>query len=260
MRRGALIAYLLVMCLLAVCSRAPVAHASARVEALVGPDGVAVKIVLSNVTASLYELMKSHPEAFNETTVPRAMVKYVEAMKFGEAHYSRTDIEFDDATRTVVLSFTLAGDGVLSFHYNKTTMARIYKLNAAWRKADVSVKSDNKVLLKLNFSSYFGAPLEKWELVDYDLGGGDVRKALYMNSTAEDRLDPVWYFILPKDAKFLEAKGDTLTFESPPRPTDLFMASPFWPFLIVVAVTGLAVIYRKASVRLVAPGGGGRGA
>ena len=234
---------------------ASVAHASARVEAMVEPPSVLVHIALEGVNASLYALMRSHPAAFNETTVPEAVRTFMLANGYDRVNYTDASISFDDGTRAVELSFRLMGEDVLSFRYNRTTMARLYELNVLWRRTDVVAREGAEELFRLNFSAYFAAPLEKWEQTEYALPSGEVRPALRLESEAADELDPVFILVLPRGARVLEAREDTLVFELPPRPWELFMASPFWPLMAVVAITGAAAFSRRAVVKWVRPGG-----
>ncbi|RLI08944.1 hypothetical protein DRO32_01540, partial [Candidatus Bathyarchaeota archaeon] len=224
------------------------AHASLAVEAHVGVEQITVKLELHDISQALYQRMLNARPALNETTIPEAILAYMEEEGLEDVYYKDPELSFDNASRTVKASFTLAGRGLVDFSYNRTTMARTYEVEAGWRKADVEVREGGRVLLKLNFSSYFGLPLGKWQVVGY---GG--REALFLNSTTEDELDPVWYFVLPKGARLVRASGDKFTFELPATFMDKFLASPFWPFLAVVAAILVAISYRKAAVRLVRP-------
>ncbi len=237
--------------LLACQGLAGTAGASLEVKAYVDVGRISVRIVLSNVNATLYErILASRPD-FNNSTIPEAVVSYLSEQGVKGVYYRRPSLTFDNETRTVRASFTLAGKGLVKFYYNRTTMARLYEVQAGWRKADVEIKHGRTVVLRLNFSSYFGAPLQKWEVVRLENG---TREALFLNSTAEEGFDPAWYFVLPKGARLVKASGDTFTFELPARPMDKFLASPFWPFMGVVAAVLIAVFYRRAAVRLVRPG------
>jgi len=234
---------------------------SVRVTASVAPDHVAVEIRLTGVNASLYELMRMHAEAFNETTVPEAIKAYLAGRGLKDVYYHDASMSFNDTAREVRMSFVLAGRDLIWFRYNRTDMSRIYELRADWRKADVVVESGGERLLRLNFSSYFGTPLREWEKGDYEVAPGDVRFSLFLNSTVEDKLfgnatgRAFWRFVLPAGAEFLEVRGDMILFRMPPGPLDLFMASPFWPLLAIIVVTGVAVAYRRAAVKFVKPGG-----
>ena len=90
---------------LVLLTPAKIAHASANVEALVEPPSVSIHIALKGVNASLYALMRSHPKAFNETTVPEAVKAFMLANGYEEVNYTETTIGFDDATWTVEISF-----------------------------------------------------------------------------------------------------------------------------------------------------------
>ena len=229
------------------------ASASLEVRAQIYPDGVSVEIELANLNASIYEGLRAHAEVFNETTVPMAVVEHLREGGLEEVAFLQPSIVFNDTERTVRMSFVLVGRDLMSFRFNTTSMTRIYEVNASWRKTDIDVVCEEGRLISLNFSSYFGAPLRDWEVVELDLGGGDVRSALLLNSTAETLFDPLCYLILPRGAKLLEAREDTVVFEMPKDPLDAFMASAIWPLLVVMAVVGLAISYRKTSIRLVKP-------
>ena len=233
--------------LLASLTSAP-AEASLTVEAWVGIGEVEVSIILADMNASLYtSLLAARPD-FGNTTIPEAIISYLAEQGIKDVYYRRPSLEFDNKTRTIRASFLLAGKGIMAFSYNKTTMARTYKVNASWRKACVRVRHGRSLILKLNFSAYFGVPLQKWEVVCYP---NTTRKALFLNSTAGEGFDPIWYFVLPEGAEVVEARGDTFVFELPARPLDKFLASPFWPFMAVVLAVLICVAYRKAAVRFV---------
>ena len=252
MERTGLLSLTLILTAVLLASQglAGIAHASLDVEARVDVGQIAVSIVLSNLNATLYErLLASRPD-FNNSTIPEAIISYLSEQGVKDIYYRRPSLTFDNQTRTIRASFTLTGKGLVKFSYNKTTMARLYEVQAGWRKADVEIKHGRTVVLRLNFSSYFGAPLQKWEVVKYKNG---TREALFLNSTAEEGFDPAWYFVLPKDAKLVRASGDTFTFELPARSMDKFLASPFWPFISVVVAVLMAVFYRKAAVKFVKP-------
>ncbi len=235
--------------------------ADAQVVAEVGLDHVVVRVELTGLNSSLFEVLVAHPEALNESTIPDAMAKAAGEGVF----YLDPSLSFDNATRSLRASFTLAGSGLLSFSFNRTNVARIYKLKTGWRKTDVEVRLNETWAIRLNFSSFFRKPLARWEHLDrYELGPGDVREALLLNTTVEDALfenatgRATWVFVLPRGARFLravrEGAEELLVFEMPPDPWDMFAASPFWPFLMVIVAVGIAVAYRRASVRLVKPG------
>ena len=247
------VAVALAICLLAasIMPFASLAHASARVEAFLEPFAIGIHIRFSHVNASLYELMRGHPGAFNETTIPSTLVAFMREMGLEHVRHEGATMSFDDASRAIDVEFKLVGEDLMAFRYNKTTMERLYEVDMTWRKADVEAVEDGRLLFRLNFSSYFSAPLEEWERVEYVLPDGSVRQALFLNSTAADRLDPAFYVILPEGAELVEAEGDKVVFSLPPEPLDLFMASPFWPFLAVVLATALAAAYRRAAVKRV---------
>jgi len=237
--------------------------ADAGVEALVEVGSVSVRIELSNVNSTLFERITNYSSALNETTIPEAIVNAI-----GEgAFYVDPAIALNGTTRTISASFKLLGSALMDFEFNRTSMARTYRLRTSWRKTDVEAWYNRTLrVVKLNFSSFFGKPLRKWEhLAHYELAPGDIREALLLNTTVRDGLfengtgRATWIFVLPRGAKFLravrEGNEEFLLFEMPPEPLDAFMASPFWPFLIIVVAVGAAVAYRRASVRLVRPEG-----
>ena len=231
------------------------------VEAMVEIGSVAIYIELSNVNATIMEKIANFSSALNETTIPEAMIDAIGEGVF----YVDPALSFNETTRTINASFKLVGRELMDFEFNRTSMAKIYKLRTSWRKTDVEAWYNKTLMVvKLNFSSFFKRPLEKWEhLKDYALGPGETREALLLNTTVRDELfenrtgRAIWLFVLPKNARFLrairEGNEEFLLFEMPPEAFEAFMASPFWPFLLILMVVGLAVAYRKASVKLVKP-------
>lgn len=241
---------------------AGVAQASVSVSAYVAVGEVSVQIELAGLNATIYDLARTHAGAFNETTVPEAIRAYLADKGLEGIYYRDASISFNDTAKSISISFTLVGKGLMDFRYNKTDMSRIYELRADWRKVDVPVRDGGELLFKINFSSYFSKPLQEWEEGECEVAPGDVRPCLSLNSTVEDRLFNTsswafWCFILPRGAEFLWAKGDTLSFRMPPEPLDLFIASPFWPFLAIVVIVGVAVAYRRMAIKLVKPEAGG---
>ena len=238
-----------------------VALADIEVEALVEIGSVTVRIEISNVNSTLMEKIANYSSALNETTIPEAMIDAVGEGVF----YIDPSLAMNETTRTISASFRLVGRALMDFEFNKTSMTKVYKLRTSWRKTDVEAWYNKTLMIvKLNFSSFFKRPLKKWEhLTDYELGPGDTREALLLNATVRDGLfengtgRAVWLFVLPRGARFLRAvkEGDEefLLFELPPGALDIFMASPFWPFLLIVMAVGIAVAYRRASVKLVRP-------
>ena len=260
--RGAL-PFVLALSLLVLLSSALVAEAlaNAEVEALIDVGSISVRIELSDINATLMGKIANFSSALNETTIPEAVVDAIGEGVF----YVEPSIALDEEARTINASFKLLGQALMDFEFNRTSMAKMYKVRTSWRKTDVEAWYNKTLMIvRLNFSSFFKRPLRKWEHVrDYELGPGDVREALLLNITVRDALfengtgRATWAFVLPRGARFLravqEGEEEFLVFEVPPGPLEILMASPFWPFLLIVMAVGLAVAYRRASVRLVKP-------
>ena len=258
-----MLSLVLALSLLVLLSSMPMAKAfaDAEVEALIDVGSISIHIELSNLNATLVEKIANFSSALNETTIPEAIVDAIGEGVF----YIDPSLAINETTRTMRASFKLLGRALMDFEFNKTSMARMYKVRTSWRRTDVEAWYNKTLMVvRLNFSSFFKKPLRKWEhLTNYELGPGDIREALLLNATVRDALfengtgRAIWFFVLPRGAKFLravkEGGEEFLIFEMPPEPLEIFMASPFWPFLLVAMAVGLAVAYRKASVKLVKP-------
>jgi len=126
----------------------------------------------------------------------------------------------------------LSGSDIITFTFNKTTMARLYQVRTEWRKFNVNLTEN----FSIDFTKYFGTPMAAWERIDSE-------KAYYHEYT-EDSLTSSCKFVLPKTATNIQVIGDTIFFETPPLLEDVLLNSPFLILGALIIVIIIAFIYR----------------
>ena len=77
------------------------AHASLAVEAHVGVEQITVKLELHDISQALYQRMLNARPALNETTIPEAILAYMEEEGLEDVYYKDPELSFDNASRTV---------------------------------------------------------------------------------------------------------------------------------------------------------------
>jgi len=114
-------------------------------------------------------------------------------------------------------------------------MAKVYHVRTDWRKFQVNLTSG----FSLNFTEYFGEPVENWPRINYTLNA-KTHPAYYYNFT-----DSKCYFILPAAATNVQVVGDVITFELPLSFGDSLLNSPFLILGALLVVVIAFSLYRK---------------
>lgn len=218
------------------------AHASATIKAVINEE-ISVVFYFENITSPKYRYL------FNETTFPQIIVDNLEQLNLTRVTYSlpESPIEFDNSTRSMRARFYLSGSDILSFTYNKTSMAKTYRVRTEWRKFYANFTGpEGDHVLTLNFTEYFGKPLNEWNFTEHYLLNNEKRSAYFYNYTGPSPFDSLYMsFVLPQGAIPQSPEGDTIIFEFPPVFWDVLLNSPI-PIvgaLIIVSIT--AFLYRR---------------
>jgi len=230
----------LLLCLLFAASIAPV-NASITVEALVS-DNFHVYFGFRDINFTIYNNIRTHPEIFNSTSIPRAIIRNLEKQDLMKVSYQLISQDpFNDAEKSINVEFYLGGEDILSYTVDRTTLVRTYNARTGWIRFDIKL-SDT---LTLNFATYFDTLVSNWQRINRTING-NVHSAFYYNSTVGTApFDALCYFVLPIAAMNVRAVEDTLTFEMPPLLEDTLIDSPVLILGAIMAAITVAVIYRK---------------
>jgi len=211
---------------------APV-HASVSVESTVG-DNVNIICNLVNLDPTIYNEAIANQQLFNSSSIPQIIVKNLEKQNLTNVNYRFQPNAYDNATKTITVSFYLNGSDIISFTTNRTTMRKTYQVKTQWRKFQVNLTNS----FLIDFAQHFAEPVEKWQKPN---------QTTYYIETHETGFFNVLSFKLnlPATAINVQAQGDTITYEVPPHFEDLFLNSPFLILAVLVLVIIVALIYRR---------------
>jgi hypothetical protein len=206
------------------------AHASVSVESTVNESIYAV-YNFQNLNSTVYDEVKNNPQ-FNVSTIPMTIVRNLENQGRIQVNWGfgpQADLVFNDAARTVQVSFYLWGSDIISSGVNQTTMKRTCQVKTDWRKFQLSLTSS----FSLNFTQILAKPVAEWQKTnEYTF--------LYEGQ------DISFKFILPQTATQVQAQEDTITFEAGSLSFwDIFLNSPFLILAVLIIVVIIALIYRK---------------
>jgi hypothetical protein len=200
-----------------------------------------------NINSSVWDKIQNNRDLFNGTTFPKIIIDNLEVYGLN-ATFSLPDnpIKFDNLTKSMNASFYLSGSDIISFSFNRDTMAKTYRVRTEWRKFYANfTDAQGEQILFLNFAEYFGTPVSSWEKINYTLNGKE-HPAYFCNfTTAQSDFDPLFYFVLPAGAINVQANGDTIIFEFPPDLGDILLNSPFPIVGALIIITIAIVLYRK---------------
>lgn len=212
------------------------AYASVEMQATID-ENVHVAFTLENITSTVYDEIKQNEPIFNITTIPRTIIKTLEDQDLTRATYGyahENGIIFNDTTRSLHTEFFLAGSDIISFTLNEATMNRTYQVQTEWRKFQVDLTQN----LTLDFAQYFDAPVSNWTY-------NDSEKTYHYEYTEADSFDPSFSFVLPPTAHNVQTTDDTITFEIPSPPEDIWLASPFLILVALIIGIMVALLYRR---------------
>ena len=224
------------------------AHASVTIEAVIN-EGVSVVFYFENITSTIWNNITSpkYRYLFNETTFPQIIVENLEQLNLTRVTYSLASIEFDNSTRSMRARFYLSGSDILSFDYNKTSMAKTYRVRTEWRKFYANFTGpEGDHILTLNFTEYFGKPLNEWNFTEDYLLNNENRSAYFYNYTGPSPFDSLYMaFVLPQGAIPRSPEGDIIIFEFPPAFWDVLLNSPIPIVGVLIIVSVAAFLYRR---------------
>lgn len=211
------------------------AYASVELKATID-QSIHVVLELRNINATIYEEIRDESD-LDETKVPRI----IEA-NLGERGLENVDyglplepLTFDDIEKSITVAFLLWGSDILESTFSTETMRRTYRVRTDWRWFELNLTDD----LSLNFTKYFEEPLSAWDFDD------ETHPTYYHNFTSTILLDPVCYFILPREATNVHVEGEFIVFELPPSLGESLVNSPFLILGGVVVVIAIAFLYRS---------------
>ena len=209
-------------------------HASVTMEATID-QSIHVVLNFENVNSTIYDEIKQNKQTFNVTTIPLIIVKNLEQQGLTRVRWGYSqEIDFDNSTNSIHAEFFLTGSDIITFTFNKTTMARLYQVRTEWRKFDVSLTEN----FPGNFINYFGTPIIQWNYIDSE-------KAYYFEYRGPDSFTASCKFVLPETATNIHATGDTIFFETPPLLEDVLLNSTFLILGALITVIIIAFIYRR---------------
>jgi len=229
MKKAVLVSVFLIV--LIVILVAPV-HASVSVESAVG-DNIAIIYNFKNLDETIYNEAMANDQ-FNSSTIPKIIVKNLKEQNLTYINYGSQSITYDNATKTIRVSFYLNGSDIISSALNRTTMRKIYQVKTEWRKFQVNLTNS----FSIDFAQYFAEPVEKWQKLN---------QTTYYIETHETGFFDVLSFkiTLPATAINVQAQGDTITYEFPPYFEDIFLNSPFLILAVLIIIIIVALIYRR---------------
>jgi len=217
---------------------APV-HASVSVESTV-EDNVYVIYKFENLNSTIYNEVIAN-EQFNSSTIPQIIVKNLERQNLARVNYDFQPNMYDDATRTVRVSFYLGGSDIISFTVNRTTLRRTYQVKTEWRKFQVNLTSS---FPPIDFAQSFSEPVANWQKTNYTTGGSTHPTFYYETKSAGFLGTLSFYFILPTAASNIKVEGETITYEVPPYFEDVFLGSPFLILVALIIIIAIVLVYR----------------
>ena len=194
-------------------------------------ENVHVTFEFADIETQLYSEIKA--EGFNVSTIPNAIEGIFEQQGLTDAR-AICDLNqkiFDDYTRSMQVRFFLAGSDIISYTLNKTDMTRTFRLEAEWRKFEISFTQN----FSLDFEEHFGVPLTEWRQVSHT----------FEKSVEEDSIEMSFQFILPEEAFDIQAEEDTIIFKVPPVFEDKLLNSPFLILGVIIIVIMIVVVYRR---------------
>ncbi|KPV61734.1 MAG: hypothetical protein AOA66_1704 [Candidatus Bathyarchaeota archaeon BA2] len=222
----------LLFLLLVVALAMPV-HASVMTQAIIN-ENIQVLFDFRNIRSDIYGNI-----TITESTIPEIIKNNLMQRGLTNVDYRSGPLDYP-TENSVRVSFILFGSDVLNFTLKGETMTKTYYVRTDWIKFQVNLASD----FSIDFTEYFGKPVAEWEKIDYPLNG-EMHLAYMYNYTGPSSFDPVCYFILPTEAKNVNAVGDTIIFELPPSFEDSLLNSPFLILGALMVLNIAFFLYRK---------------
>ena len=223
----------LLFLLLVVVLVTPV-HASVTTQAIINQD-IQVLFDFRNISPDIYGNI-----TITETTIPETIKKNLMQRGLTHVDYRYAPLDFNSTENSLHVAFILFGSDILNVTVNTKVMTKAYRVRTDWRKFQVNLTNG----LSLNFTEYFGEPVERWQRINYTLNA-KTHPAYYYNFTDSNTIDPACYFILPAAATNVQVTGDILTFELPLSFGDSLLNSPFLILGALIVVNIALFLYRR---------------
>jgi hypothetical protein len=213
-------------------------HASIAVQAIIDQD-IHVAFNLENLNSTIYWTIKNE-NLITEPTIPNIILENLEKQNLSRVDVYTQPIVFDDSASAIYIAFSLTGSHILNFTVNTKSIAKTYYVRTDWRKFQVNLTNG----FSLNFTEYFGEPIERWQRINYTLNT-KTHPAYYCNFTDSNTFNPTCHFLLPAEATNVQAIGDAITFELPLSFADSLLNSPFLILGALIVVNIAFFAYRR---------------
>ena len=226
------------MFLLLIATFATSVNASVTVQAIIDQD-VHVTFSLENLNSTIYWAIKNE-NLITESTIPNTILENLEQQNLPHVDVYTQPIVFDDSASSIYVAFSLTGSSILNFTVNTKSVTRAYHARTDWRKFQLNLTEG----FSLNFTEYFGEPLEGWQGINYTLNA-ETNPAYYYDFTDINTFDPTCYFVLPAEATNVQVSGDAITFELPLSFADSLLNSPFLILGALIVINIASFAYRR---------------
>jgi len=223
----------LLFLLLVVVLVTPV-HASVTTQAIINQD-IQVLFDFRNISPDIYGNI-----TITDTTIPETIKNNLMQRGLTHVDYRYAPLDFNSTENSLHVAFILFGSDILNVTVNTKVMTKAYRVRTDWRKFQVDLTNG----FSLNFTEYFGEPVERWQRINYTLNA-KTHPAYYYNFTDSNTIDPACYFILPAAATNVQVTGDILTFELPLSFEDSLLNSPFLILGALIVVNIAFFLYRR---------------
>ena len=192
---------------------------------------VTFEFVMNNAN---YTILENNSSLLNATSVPGAIqTNYAKEGHTGLT-YSNAAISYNNTGSSILSTFQLSGQGVVSSTIDRATGIESFQLSTAWRKFPLNITD-----LFFNFTQDLGTSLTLWT----NTTANGIPSFSFSNSTEGVSCT----FELPSSATNVARIGETISFDVPYQVPfgDKLIDSPIF-VLIVLAVVGLIIfVYRK---------------
>jgi len=213
-------------------------HASITVQAQIDQD-IHVAFDLENINSTIYWMIKNE-NLITESTIPNIIQENLEQQNLNNVDFFTQPIVFSDPSSSIHIAFSLTGSDILNFTVDTKSMTKTCHVRTDWRKFEVNLTND----FSLNFTEYFGRPVENWQRINYTLDA-KTHPAFYHDVADLETFDPKFYFLLPVAATNVEAIEDIIVFKLSLPLGDSLLNSPFL-ILGALTVANIALfLYRR---------------
>ena len=234
--------HLVAGCLLFLVFAVLVAYSNASMEKtqVWVDESLYVTYSFEGINSTVYQEIKQQ-SVFNQTSIPQTILSNLEQQQLTHVAFYTAELSFNDSSNSVRVAFYMSGSDVLSLTINQTTATKIYTMKTSWINFQVKLTPT----LLLNFTQYFGKPVDQWQKINYTDTEKRTHPAYYFDYTGQAPFHHQCYFILPTEATNVQALGDTITFELPPSTGDVLLNSPFTILGTLIIVIIALVLYRR---------------